>query len=68
MSAQPPAHAVVETVHQEVPEQLHHLRDHDEGDPQHQRHRPAKCGQEIRAQELTKKIYLNIYAVLQAMI
>ena len=49
MSAQPAAQAVVETVHQEVPEQLQHLRDHDERDPQHQRHRPAESRQEIRA-------------------
>ena len=56
LSAQPPTQAVVETVHEEVPEQLHHLRDHDEGDPQHQRHRPAQRGQEIRAKNLTQKM------------
>lgn len=61
VSAQPPAKAVVETVHQEVPEQLHHLRDHDEGDPQHQRHRPAQRRQEIGTKKLRNKMSLGYF-------
>ena len=59
VSAQPPAEAVVEAVHQEVPEQLHHLRDHDEGDPQQQRHCPAQRRQEIGAENLRNEKFLS---------
>ena len=52
MSAQRLAQAVVETVHHEVPEELQHLRDHDEGDAKQQRHRPAQRRQEVLTQQL----------------
>ena len=52
VSAQRLAQAVVETVHHEVPEELQHLRDHDEGDAKQQRHRPAQRRQEVLTQQL----------------
>lgn len=47
--------AEVEAVHDQVPAELHNFHDHDEGDPQEQRHGAAQSGEELRPNQLKNR-------------
>ena len=45
----------VEAVHDPVPDKLHNLHDHDEGDAQEERHGAAQSREELRPNQLNIK-------------